>query len=261
MKLMVATDAHIFRTPDGKYWSKNIYEYKFWTRYMNVFEEVRIVARVKDISKKSDKLAALDGPGVEVYGIPFYQGPKQLLMKYVKIQKRLRNVSDGCDAALFRLPSQTAQMALNHTKKNIPIAGEIVYDPFDDLNRPEDSFVLKRPIAIYEVKEQNLDNLIDKINRIIKVFIDNSKVELFKYQNSYVFNNPEIIYKFKKQNLDNIIGKLEVLNTMNTLKRGYAITKKDNHVISSIQKIKKDDNITINLQDGYLETKVIKVGD
>ena len=143
MKLMVATDAHIFRTPDGKYWSKNIYEYKFWTRYMNVFEEVRIVARVKDISKKSDKLAAIDGPGVEVYGIPFYQGPKQLLMKYVKIQNRLRNVSDGCDAALFRLPSQTAQMALNHTKKNIPIAGEIVYDPFDDLNRPEDSFVLK----------------------------------------------------------------------------------------------------------------------
>lgn len=94
------------------------------------------------------------------------------------------------------------------------------------LHKLEDSFVLKRPTAIYEVKEQNLDNLIDKINRIVKVIIDSAKVELFKYQNSYIFNNPEIIYKFKKQNLDNLISKLEVLNPMNTLKRGYAIVKK-----------------------------------
>lgn len=129
------------------------------------------------------------------------------------------------------------------------------------LHKLEDSFVLKRPIAIYEVKEQNLDNLIDKINRIIKVFIDNSKVELFKYQNSYVFNNPEIIYKFKKQNLDNIIGKLEVLNPMNTLKRGYAIIKKEDSVISSIKKLNKDDEIKINVSDGMIDAKVIKVGE
>lgn len=143
MKLMVATDAHIFRTPDGKYWSKNIYDYKFWTRYLNVFDELRIVARVKDINQKDEKLSAVDGPGIEVYGIPFYQGPKELLMRYNRIQKSLKNVSDGCDVALFRLPSQTAQMALNHTKKHIPIAGEIVYDPFDDLNRPEESIILR----------------------------------------------------------------------------------------------------------------------
>ncbi len=129
------------------------------------------------------------------------------------------------------------------------------------LHKLEDSFVLKRPTAIYEVKEQNLDNLIDKINRIIKVFIDNSKVELFKYQNSYVFNNPEIIYKFKKQNLDNIIGKLEVLNPMNTLKRGYAIIKKEDSVISSIKKLNKDDEIKINVSDGTIDAKIIKVGE
>ena len=127
------------------------------------------------------------------------------------------------------------------------------------LHKLEDSFVLKRPTAIYEVKEQNLDNLIDKINRIIKVFIDNSKVELFKYQNSYVFNNPEIIYKFKKQNLDNIIGKLEVLNPMNTLKRGYAIVKENNHVISTIAKVKQKQEININLKDGEIIAKVLEV--
>lgn len=143
MKLMVATDAHLFETPDGQYWSKNIYEYKFWTRYLNVFDKVRIVARVKKVDTVSDKFAAVLGPGVEVFGIPFYQGPKQLLTKYLSIQKALKGVSDGCDAALFRMPSQTAQMALAHTSKKIPIAGEIVYDPFDDLNRPDDGIIMK----------------------------------------------------------------------------------------------------------------------
>lgn len=143
MKLLVATDAHLFETPDGQYWSKNIYEYKFWTRYLNVFDKVRIVARVKKVDTVSDKFAAVLGPGVEVFGIPFYQGPKQLLTKYLAIQRALRGVSDGCDAALFRMPSQTAQMALAHTSKKIPIAGEIVYDPFDDLNRPDDGIIMK----------------------------------------------------------------------------------------------------------------------
>ena len=129
------------------------------------------------------------------------------------------------------------------------------------LHKLEDSFALKRPTAIYEVKEQNLDNLIDKINRIVKVIIDNSKVELFKYQNSYVFNNPEIIYKFKKQNLDNIISKLEVLNPMNTLKRGYAIIKKEESVVSSITKLNKNDEIKINVSDGVIDAKVINVGE
>ena len=129
------------------------------------------------------------------------------------------------------------------------------------LHKLEDSFALKRPTAIYEVKEQNLDNLIDKINRIVKVIIDNSKVELFKYQNSYVFNNPEIIYKFKKQNLDNIISKLEVLNPMNTLKRGYAIIKKDDKIISSINNLGENDEIIINVSDGIIDAKIINVGE
>lgn len=142
MKLLVATDAHIFRTPDGKYWSKYIYGYNFWTRYLNVFDSVRVVARVKNIDKANEKLELVSGKGVEVYGIPFYQGPKQLLKKYMAIQKRLKGVDNGCDAALFRMPSQTAQMTYKHISKNLPVAGEIVYDQMDDVNK-SDTLLLK----------------------------------------------------------------------------------------------------------------------
>ncbi|MCR5609617.1 MAG: glycosyltransferase family 4 protein [Lachnospiraceae bacterium] len=143
MKLLVATDAHIFRTPDGKHWAKSIYGYSFWTRYLDVFDSVRIVARVKDVQEIASNILLVDGPGIEVFGIPFYQGPLQLLKKYYRIHKCLRGINNGCDAVLLRMPSQTATMVWKHLTKKIPLAGEIVYDMMDDVNIPNQNIILK----------------------------------------------------------------------------------------------------------------------
>ena len=59
----------------------------------------------------------------------------------------------------------------------------------------------------------------------------------------------------------NIISKLEVLNPLNTLKRGYAIIKKDDKVINDITSISKDDNLTIQIKNGNIEAKVMKVSE
>ena len=143
MKLLVATDAHIFRTPDGKYWAKSIYGYNFWTRYLDVFDSVRVVARVKDVQEIDSKNLQVEGKGVEVTGIPFFQGPKELLRKYIVIQKALKHIDYGCDAALLRMPSQTATMVWRHLRKGIPLAGEIVYDMMDDVNLPCQNPIIK----------------------------------------------------------------------------------------------------------------------
>ena len=84
---------------------------------------------------------------------------------------------------------------------------------------------------------------------------------MFKLENSFVLNNPSILYKYKEQNLMNIISKLEVLNPLNTLKRGYAIIKKDDKVINDITSISKDDNLTIQIKNGNIEAKVMKVSE
>lgn len=143
MKLLVATDAHIFRTPDGNHWAKSIYGYSFWTRYLEVFDSVRIVARVKEVEDIDSKKLLVDGDGVDVVGIPFYQGPKQLLSKYAQIQRKLKGIDDGCDAALLRMPSQTATMVWKHLRKDIPLAGEVVYDMMDDVNLPKQNPIIK----------------------------------------------------------------------------------------------------------------------
>lgn len=143
MKLLVATDAHIFRTPDGAYWCKSIYGYDFWKRYLNIFDDVKIVARMKDVSEIKGKKLRVDGEHVEVSGIPFYQGPKELLKVYTKIQRALKGIDFDCDAALMRMPSQTASMVYSHLRKGMPVAGEVVYDMMDDVNQPGQGPVLK----------------------------------------------------------------------------------------------------------------------
>ena len=121
------------------------------------------------------------------------------------------------------------------------------------------SYILKKPTAMYEVKEQNLDYLIDRLNNGINKIVDNVKIRLYKTVNSYVLTNPEILYKYKEQNLSHLVNKLEVLNPINTIKRGYAIVKKEDKVISSVKKIKKDDIINIEVKEGNINAKVVEV--
>ena len=123
------------------------------------------------------------------------------------------------------------------------------------------SYILKKPTAMYEVKEQSLDYLIDRLNKGMTKVIDDVKIRLFKSVNSYVLTNPEILYKYKSQNLEHLINKLEVLNPINTIKRGYAIVKKENKVISSVKKLKKDDIIDIDIKNGVINAKVVEVFD
>ena len=123
------------------------------------------------------------------------------------------------------------------------------------------SYVLKKPTAMYEIKEQNLDFLIDNLNKEIKKILDNNRVRLYKTMGSYVLTNPDIMYKFKMQNLEHIINKLDVLNPMNTLKRGYSIVKKDNKVISDIDSVFVDDMINVSVKNGIINAKVVEVNN
>ena len=121
------------------------------------------------------------------------------------------------------------------------------------------SYVLKKPTAMYEIKEQNLDFLIDRLNKEMKLIVGNANQRLMKSISSYVLTNPEVLYKYKSQNLNSIISKLEVLNPMNTLKRGYSIVKIGNKVVSDSKNIRKDDIIGIDMRDGRVDAKVVEV--
>lgn len=123
------------------------------------------------------------------------------------------------------------------------------------------SYVLNNPSILYLSKQENLKNIYKRLNKEINIILTNNKTKLFKLENSYVLTNPSILYKYKEQNLISIISKLEVLNPLNTLKRGYAIIRKKDTVINDIKDISKNDEISIQVKNGNIITKVMKVSD
>lgn len=127
------------------------------------------------------------------------------------------------------------------------------------LHKLKDSYVLKNPLNIYQIKEQLLDNLIEKANVSIFNIINKRKDKLNNLKDSYILNNPDKLFDKKKTLIDKYIEKLQVLNPLNTLNRGYAIVKKADKTISDIKIIKPNDNLDIVLNNGILKTNVIDI--
>lgn len=167
-------------------------------------------------------------------------------------------------------PTAAAELAvpdigtINTYLENVVNRSTISINNYIDIRKQKlgnlvNSYILKKPTAMYEIKEQNLDYLIDNLNKGIEKIIDNNRIRLYKVASSYVLTNPDIMYKFKMQNLEHIINKLDVLNPMNTLKRGYSIVKKDDKVISNIENVSVDDIINVNIKNGIINAKVVEV--
>ena len=117
--------------------------------------------------------------------------------------------------------------------------------------------IFKTPESIYEIKEMNLDNMIAKLDYASKSIITENKNRLFKLENSVILKNPEEITKQKRIRFEKNIDKLEILNPLLTLKRGYAIAKVGDKVISSSKDVEIGEELDIEFDDGTVNTKVI----
>lgn len=128
MKLLVTYDGHIYRTPDGQHWSKEGVGYAFWSRYLKVFEKVRVAVRIKEVNNiDKNKFICEDCTNLEFYPIPFFRGPKELIRNFWSIRKAAKAAPIGCNAVIFRLPSTVGQMIYKYCKrKSLPVAVELV---------------------------------------------------------------------------------------------------------------------------------------
>lgn len=152
-KLLLTVDHQFVRTPDGKVWVKTIYGYDFWKRYLNVFNDVRIVARVRDEEKIEEKMLLASGENVEFFQLPQYRGAKEYVIRYVSILKAVHGVADDCNCAIFRIPSPIADLIKKEVvKKGIPWATEIVNDPWDNFAPGAFKSIFR---AIYRIKFTN----------------------------------------------------------------------------------------------------------
>lgn len=126
----------------------------------------------------------------------------------------------------------------------------------EKLEKIKESFILKNPISMYEVKEEKFDNIHERLITSYKNIINVNKQNLILLENK-LNNNVSRTLDNNKHKYLNIINKLEALNPLLTIKRGYTVTRLNGNVISSAKKIKKDDVIELEFQDGKQNAKVI----
>ena len=124
------------------------------------------------------------------------------------------------------------------------------------LNQIADSYVLKNPMKIYDIKEERFDYLFEKLIITFKNHLDKNKnrlvLDIREFNNSIKNNIKSQNHKF-----DTLINKLDALNPLLTLKRGYSITKVGDKVITNVKGIKKGDILDIELEDGIIDAKII----
>lgn len=118
-------------------------------------------------------------------------------------------------------------------------------------------YILKNPISIYEVKEQQFDAIIEKLKFNIVNLYNLKEKRYLNIKSSYIFKNPEKLIEKNTNKYLQVLSKLETLSPLLTIKRGYSITKKDGKVVTSYNDLKKDDKITIELKDGTVNSLVL----
>ena len=124
------------------------------------------------------------------------------------------------------------------------------------LDKLKSSYVLTNPLNIYEIKEQKLSDLIDRLNNYITNKIEINKTKYEHLRNNRILCNPEEMFKEKYHKYNLILNKLELLNPLNILSKGYSVISKDDEIIKDSDKLKVGDNINIRLSKGKINAKV-----
>jgi glycosyltransferase involved in cell wall biosynthesis len=132
VQVVVSCDQHFDRTPDRQIWTDGQFPYLFWTRYLNVFDSVRVVARVRDITRRPAGQQCASGIGVSFLRVPDYRGPEQYLLRMVSIVSAMAKAVQTDDAVILRTPGAMDGWALKHLQKEgRPYGVEVVADPYD----------------------------------------------------------------------------------------------------------------------------------
>jgi glycosyltransferase involved in cell wall biosynthesis len=131
MRVCVTTEQRFVRTPDKSIWAPAGPSYSFWSRYLGVFDEARVIARIADVSVAEPSWKRADGKGVTFGAAPYYVGPVQYLKKHLAVRAAVRHAVSGTDAVLMRIASPIAACLESTLAPGRPFGLEVVGDPYD----------------------------------------------------------------------------------------------------------------------------------
>ena len=148
-----------------------------------------------------------------------------------------------------------------------------------DLRAPTPSAAAELAVPdVFEVK-QKINTYQNRLKMSLTKKLEIMKLRYEKCMSSSVFKDPtrkinenyikidtyvkqleNLINKVKEKNKNKyieLVSKLDTLSPLKTLTRGYSIVEKDGKSIKSVLELQKDDEISIRLNDGKKQAKII----
>jgi glycosyltransferase involved in cell wall biosynthesis len=132
MRVMVTFEHRFISTPDGHVYSRGTVDYGFLSRYLAVFDEVVVLARVENADEIPPNKKRADGPNVSFFPVPYYFGPIQFLKRHREVKAIIEQAVNAADAYILRVTGLVGTLLWRHLmKKGIPYGVEVVGDPWD----------------------------------------------------------------------------------------------------------------------------------
>ncbi len=130
MNVAIAVESRFIRTPDGAVWSFGWLDGTFWERYLDVFDGVKVIARVTDASEPPPTAKRADAKQVFYAGFPYYVGPWQYAAGYFRLKGAARRVVGENEALILRVPGAIGSLLGKvAVARGRPFAVEVVGDP------------------------------------------------------------------------------------------------------------------------------------
>lgn len=134
MRVLVTSEQRFDRlVGDGSVWTPAAFTYPFWRRYLEVFSQVEVLARVREVASVPPTHRRADGDGVSFRGLPYYVGPWAYARRAREVRRQVRRALGSAEAVILRLPStsiaQCVEQAMRESRR--PYGVEVVGDPYD----------------------------------------------------------------------------------------------------------------------------------
>ncbi|WP_026961040.1 glycosyltransferase family 4 protein [Alicyclobacillus herbarius] len=136
MRVVFAHDAVFDRDPKNGIYYNERFNFTLWRRYLEVFEQITVIGREREVSK-SDSLvdsSISSGPNVSFAPAPSISGPVRMITSRPQARRIIMKALCEADALIARLPSELGLLSVSVARKlQKPYAIEVVGNAWDSL--------------------------------------------------------------------------------------------------------------------------------
>ena len=141
--------------------------------------------------------------------------------------------------------------------------------------------IFQNPERIYQVYQQRVDQLEMRLQQMMQQSVQHKRQQLVKHQHRLELGSPSRrvetekqalqylakrleqaqgqLMKDKKQQFQRVIQQLDLLSPLKIMNRGYGILQQEETIIKSVDQLEVKQELTIQLVDGTVRSKVTSV--